>query len=168
MSAERRRLAFAFLLSLLFHTLLLSLTFSGQGLGLPGFGFPWRERRIEAPDLRVLLVPAQDTASTPASALINGPLRPSIEPPVARRPAQTLSVVPAPAEGRTAEAIAPKAKTTARAKPDGTRQADGTVQSDGTVQVEGNVQDNGSVQGSARRRGRCGFGESAFAHRRVR
>ena len=68
MSAERRRLTFALLLSLLIHTLLLSLTFGGQGLGLPGFGLPWRERRIEAPDLRVVLVPAQVTAAEPAGA----------------------------------------------------------------------------------------------------
>ena len=40
MSAERSRLTLAFLLSLLIHTLLLSLTFGGQMLGLPGFSFP--------------------------------------------------------------------------------------------------------------------------------
>jgi hypothetical protein len=39
MSPERRRLTYALLLSLLIHTLLLSLTFGGQGLWLPGFGF---------------------------------------------------------------------------------------------------------------------------------
>ena len=59
MRLEYTRLTLALLLSLLIHTLLLSLTFSGQGLGLPGFGFPWRERRIEAPDLRVVVIPAQ-------------------------------------------------------------------------------------------------------------
>ena len=36
-------------LSLLFHALLLSLTFGGQGLGLPGFGFPWQDRRADGP-----------------------------------------------------------------------------------------------------------------------
>ena len=46
MSAERRRLTLALLLSLLIHTLILSLTFGGDGPGLPGFGLPWRERRI--------------------------------------------------------------------------------------------------------------------------
>ena len=59
MRLEYTRLTLALLLSLLMHALLLSLTFSGQGLGLPGFGFPWRERRIEAPDLRVVVIPAQ-------------------------------------------------------------------------------------------------------------
>ncbi len=68
MSDEHRRLALAFLLSLLFHGLLLSLTFSGQGLGLPGLGFPWQERRIEVPDLRVLLVPSPVTLAQPAAA----------------------------------------------------------------------------------------------------
>jgi len=55
MSPEHSRLTYALLLSLLIHTLLLSLTFGGQGLWLPGFGFPWRDRRIEAPDLRVVV-----------------------------------------------------------------------------------------------------------------
>jgi outer membrane biosynthesis protein TonB len=58
MSREHRPLALALLLSLLIHTLLLSLTFGGWQLGLPGFAFPWRDRRIEVPDLRIALVPA--------------------------------------------------------------------------------------------------------------
>jgi len=57
MHVERRRLTPALLFSLLIHALLLSLTFGGQGLGLPGFGLPWQERRIEAPDLRIVLMP---------------------------------------------------------------------------------------------------------------
>ena len=56
------RLTYALLLSLLIHTLLLSLTFSGQGGWFPGFGFPWQDRKIEAPDLRVVVVPAPVTA----------------------------------------------------------------------------------------------------------
>ena len=66
MSPERRRLTHALLLSLLIHALLLSLIFGGHGFWLPGFGFPWRERRIEVPDLRVVVVPAQVTAAEPA------------------------------------------------------------------------------------------------------
>ena len=42
MSPEHRRLTHALLLSLLIHTWLLSLTFGGQGLWLPGFSFPGR------------------------------------------------------------------------------------------------------------------------------
>ena len=66
MSSERWRMASSLLLSLLIHALLLSLTFGGQGLGLPGFGFPWRDRRIEVPELRVVLVPTPVTTAEPA------------------------------------------------------------------------------------------------------
>ena len=52
---ERRRLGGALLVSVLVHALLLGLTFGG-GLGLPGSDWPWRERRTEAPGLRVLIV----------------------------------------------------------------------------------------------------------------
>ena len=48
----------ALLGSLFFHLVLLSLTFGGQGPGLPGIGLPWQERRIEAPDLHVVIAPA--------------------------------------------------------------------------------------------------------------
>src|SRR5438552_3280592 len=65
-SPEHRRLTHALLLSLLIHALLLRLTFGGQELWLPGFGFAWRDGRIEAPDLRVVVVPAQVTAVEPA------------------------------------------------------------------------------------------------------
>ena len=65
-SPESRRLTHALLLSLLIHTLLLSLTFEGHGPWLPGFSFLWQDRRIEAPDLRVVVVPARVTAVEPA------------------------------------------------------------------------------------------------------
>ena len=124
MSAERRRLTLALLLSLLIHALLLSLTFGGQGLGLPGFGLPWQERRIDAPDLRVVLVPARVAAAEPAGSSVEEPLpRASIEQPVAGGPALTPSVPAAPTLGRTAEAIVPKAEPTARAKPTARGQA---------------------------------------------
>src|SRR5271167_1783238 len=64
MSPEHKRLTHALLLSLLIHTLLLSLAFNGQGLW--PFVFPWQDRRIEAPDLRVVVVPAQVAAAEPA------------------------------------------------------------------------------------------------------
>ena len=41
-SHQGRRLNISLLLSLLFHALLLSLTFGGQEFGLPGFALPWR------------------------------------------------------------------------------------------------------------------------------
>ena len=64
---EHRRLALALLLSLLIHALLLSLSFGGEGLGLPGFAFPWGDRRIEAPRLNVVLVQSQITPAEPAT-----------------------------------------------------------------------------------------------------
>ncbi|MDG0857693.1 hypothetical protein, partial [Roseateles puraquae] len=42
----------ALLVSLALHGLLLSLTFGGERLGLPGLTLPWQARRAEVPDLR--------------------------------------------------------------------------------------------------------------------
>ncbi|NRF65467.1 cell envelope integrity protein TolA [Aquincola sp. S2] len=70
--AERKRLGVALLLSLLIHALLLSLTFGG-GLGLPGLGFPWQERRIEVPELRVVIVPPRIAPAAPAIAPVVQP-----------------------------------------------------------------------------------------------
>src|SRR5437870_4238494 len=110
MSPERRRLTPALLLSLLIHSLLLSLTFGGQGFGLPGFGFPWQDRRIEVPDLRVVLVPEQVTVAEPA--VTPEPLkRAPLEQSVAREPALTPSVSPAPTPRRTTAAIVPEANS---------------------------------------------------------
>jgi hypothetical protein len=104
MSAERRRLTYALLLSLLIHTLLLSLTFGGQGLWLPGFGFPWQDRRIEVPDLRVVVVPAQVTAAEPAVTPVAEPLQQAwVEQPVASGPALMPSVSRAPTRSTTAQ-----------------------------------------------------------------
>src|SRR5262245_46277326 len=60
------RLTYAFALSLLFHALLLSLTFGGAGSWLAGLGFPWHERRFDGVNLQVALVPAQTLAPEPA------------------------------------------------------------------------------------------------------
>ena len=118
MSAEQKRLAFALLLSLLIHALLLSLTFGGEGLGLPSFGFPWRERRIEAPDLRILLVPAPVTATTQDGASIKDPVPPASN---SQRVPGGLVVTPptspAPSPESTAAAVSPKARPTAHGKP---------------------------------------------------
>jgi TonB C terminal len=111
---EHRRLAFALLLSLLIHALLLSLTFGSEGLGLPGFGFPWRDRRIEAPGLSVALVPPQVTPGEPVMPSVAEPLQQApVEQPAASRPAPTPSASPAP-HGL---AIVPAARPTAEAKP---------------------------------------------------
>ena len=136
MSSERWRMASSLLLSLLIHGLLLSLTFGGQGLGLPGLGFPWQDRRIEVPDLRVVLVPAQVTPAEPAVKPVAEPSQQaSIEPPVAGGRAPTPSVSPAPLRRRAALAIVP----------------------DGQAEGRG--------QARTKRRGRCGPCESAYTRR---
>ncbi len=122
MSAERWRLTLALLLSLLIHTLLLSLTFGGLGFGLPGIVFPWRERRIQAPDLRVVLVPARATAAEPtvkSPTLVAEPLQQELIERIVVNgtvPTPTVSSVPTP--GLTAVVIVPEAKATAQAAPE--------------------------------------------------
>lgn len=115
MSADSRRLSLAFLLSLLFHALLLSLTLGGQGIGLPGFGLPWGERRVEAPNLQVQLQPPPVPAAAPAPAPL--PLTP---PPVATPAREVLPQVTlrprSAAAPATASQIASKARNKAKAK----------------------------------------------------
>ena len=65
MPLERKRLALGLLLSLLFHALLLSLTFAGQGFGLAGLRLPWQDRRADAPDIRVKILPELAQAAEP-------------------------------------------------------------------------------------------------------
>ena len=116
MSAERRRLPLALLLSLLIHALLLSLTFGGQSFGLPGFAFPWKERRMEVPDLRVVLVPAQVIAAESAGTLVKAPLQQAlIEQTVSggATPISSASASSPPMPGMTAVEIVPKTKETA-------------------------------------------------------
>ena len=116
MSPERRRLSHALLLSLLIHTLLLNLVFDGQGTGLLGLRFPWKDRRIEAPDLRLVLVPAQVAGAESAVTPIAEPLpQASVKQHVSGGPPLTPSVAPAPTSGRTAAAIVPDANLTAEA-----------------------------------------------------
>src|SRR5215510_9000788 len=111
---EHRRLAFALLLSLLIHALLLSLTFGGEGLGLPHLAFPWRERRIEAPRLNVTLAPPQVTPAEPAIASVAEPLQQApVEQPAASRPVPAPSASPAP-HGLV---IVPPARPTPKPKP---------------------------------------------------
>jgi len=118
MSSERWRMAASLLLSLLIHGSLLSLTFAGQGLGLPGLGFPWQERRIEVPELRVVLVPARITPTEPAVKTVAGPAQQaSIAAPVAGGRARTPTASPAPPLGRSALEIVPAAKPKTEAKP---------------------------------------------------
>ena len=118
MTGAHGRQAFALLLSVLIHMLLLSLTSGGQGLGLPGFGLPWRDRRIEVPDLRIVLVPshkaAPETAITPAGAPL--PMK-STPPPFASRTAPKAPVSAVPPGAKTADAMARAAPPTGEAEP---------------------------------------------------
>ncbi|MEO8526448.1 MAG: hypothetical protein ABI460_17110, partial [Caldimonas sp.] len=110
-------MALALFLSLLAHALLLSLSFNGQELGLPGFAFPWQDRRAEAPELRVVLVPPP-VAAAPAAPPIAAPLpsAPSKPPgPAVRRDMPSAST--SKPLRQTADAIAPKADRTAEAEP---------------------------------------------------
>jgi len=117
MSNRHLRQAFTLLLSLLLHLPFLSLTFGGQGPGLPGFGFPWRDRRIESPPLRVVLVPRRGPAAEPATTSGAVPLRPaSIAAPAARGPAPAPSVPPAPTLGAMAVVIVPAVQPIAEAE----------------------------------------------------
>lgn len=74
---DGRRLTFGLLLSLTIHAMLLTLTFGGQGLGLPGLGLPWQDRRAEAPDVRIVLLPTPPAAAEPMlSTDVEPPLQP--------------------------------------------------------------------------------------------
>jgi outer membrane biosynthesis protein TonB len=115
---EGRRLAPALLLSLLIHALLMNLTFNGQGHWIPGFGLPWQERRIEVPDLRVALSPAQLTAAEPAVTPIAEPTpQERVERSVVRSSASTPFVARAPTPAQTAAAIEPVANPSAGSSP---------------------------------------------------
>ena len=150
MSGERRRLTLALLLSLLIHTLLLSLTFGGQMLGLPGFSFPWRERRVEAPDLRVALVPAHVAVAGPAGTPVKDPLQQaSIEQTVAGGPAVTPPTPSAPIPGRPAEVIVLKDKEEEKAETKVTAQAEPVPEiATGAVPVKAPLRTEGSGDAS--------------------
>jgi hypothetical protein len=110
MSTDRRRLSGALLISLLIHALLSTVVFDGEGTSLLGFRFPWQDRRITAPELNVVLVPAQDAAAVPAVAPAGDPL---LQAPAGRRSAEAPAFTPSgpasPTPTRTA-AIAPEAR----------------------------------------------------------
>ncbi len=117
MSVDRRRLTFAMLLSLLIHAPLLSLTFGGEKLGLPGFEFPWKKRRIEVPDLHVVIMPAR-AAAEPAEPAISESISPaSIEKVAASTSVPTPAAFSASTPSRPADVINPKVTSTIQAEP---------------------------------------------------
>src|SRR5207248_2275646 len=119
-SPERGPLTYSLLLSLLIHALLLSLTFGGEGRWLFGFGFPWQVRRIEVPDLRVVLVPAQVIATEQAVEPVAAPSQQTgVEQPAVSGPPPTPFVSLAPTPARTAAAIVSDVNPSADANPTG-------------------------------------------------
>ena len=126
-----RRLGLALLLSLLAHALLLSLTLGGDQLGLPGFAFPWLERRVAVPDLRVVLLPPPVANVAPSVTADDRPLpqalaeqsaapaKPDVissspPEPTLKKPGMTLVNRSAPADKKPS---APKAKPKAKPAP---------------------------------------------------
>ena len=65
--SQRRKLWLAVVVSLLAHALLLSLAFSGPGMGTPGLGLNLRDRRVQAPEVRVVMVPPRGATTQPAA-----------------------------------------------------------------------------------------------------
>ena len=128
-SHDCRRLGLALLLSLLAHALLLSLTLGGDQLGLPGFAFPWLERRVAVPDLRVVVLPPPVANVAPSVTLDDRPLpqalaeqsapaKPEVissapPEPALEKPGLTVMNRSAPADRKLA---APKAKPKANSK----------------------------------------------------
>ncbi len=89
---EPRRLSAALLLSLLVHALLLSIAVGGQTFGLPGLNFLWKERRLGANELQILLAPAPTEI---ADAALPEPLPPPAPEPVpVKRPDVNLPIAP--------------------------------------------------------------------------
>ena len=124
---QRLRLALALLLSTLFHALLLSLTLFGDEFGLPGLAFPWQVRRIEVPNLQVVLAPAPVIRPEPASPPEPPPLPQPLPEASNEQPAATGELVvifkvpeitpepaPAPPAPATESRSAPTAKATSR------------------------------------------------------
>ena len=89
---ERRPLGWAMLFSLLAHAALLSLSFSGDEFGLTGLDFAWRERRVDAADVRLVLAPVQRAASAPA-ATFGASVNEAAPPPSLAQPLPAASVL---------------------------------------------------------------------------
>lgn len=77
--SDQRRMSTALLVAVLLHVLLLSITLGGQTFGLPGFKLPWKERRLGADDLQVMLAPLPTPASPRSSGLPPRPESPAEE-----------------------------------------------------------------------------------------
>ena len=116
---ERRWLGLALLFSGLIHALLLSLVFGGQAGGLPGLGLPWQERRIEVPDLRIVLLPPPAGAVLPVATPSTEPVQsePADAPPLANGLALPTALPPVPTPGWTPATDLPAFEPRAEPEP---------------------------------------------------
>jgi TonB family protein len=123
-----RRLCLSLLLSLLVHALLLSLTFSGEEFGLPGFAFPWQDRKIDVPNLRVVLAPAPVTDPKSTVTTDSLPLPPVLtEQTVATGPTVVTFKSPGRRPVRPARATVSRNMPKANASPRPKKEATGTA-----------------------------------------
>ena len=127
---DQRRMSTALLVAVLLHVALLSLTFGGQAFGLPGFKLPWKQRRLGADDLQIMLrslpaLPAKEanpvlasedvstigsTVSSTSISPIAAPL-PMPKPAAASAPASAVEpVVTATSQAITSLPVAPVAQ----------------------------------------------------------
>ena len=116
MDRDRIRLAYALLLSLLVHVLLLRLTFDGQGW-VQWFGLYWHVPKFDVAALRVLLVPPDTTVPTEVAPAAKPSEQAIVDQPVARSAALTPSQSRSPTPGTFAAGIGPEANASASAKP---------------------------------------------------
>ena len=121
MSADYRRLTYALLLSLVLHALMLALTFGGEGRWLLNFSFPWKDRRTNEPDLRVVVAPPLVTpAATPTAPIVGPSPQASVEQPGTGAPALAPSASGTPTLAPSSAASRPEPPTPpANAKIDG-------------------------------------------------
>ena len=105
---DRRRLTYGLLFSLTLHVMLLHMVIVGQGFGLPGFSFPWQDRRTEVPDLHLILLPAPVPAAEPLASA-------GVEPPGDAEPGvmKLVDLAPSPSAPQASPDQAGEAKTVA-------------------------------------------------------
>jgi len=105
---DRRRLTYGLLFSLTLHVMLLHMVILGQGFGLPGFSFPWQDRRTEVPDLHLILLPAPVPAAEPLASA-------GVEPPGDAEPGvmKLVDLAPSPSAPQASPDQAGEAKTVA-------------------------------------------------------
>ncbi|WP_374434495.1 energy transducer TonB [Inhella sp.] len=107
--ADQRRLSLALLVSLGVHVLLASLSLGGLGPGLPGFQLPWQERRVEVPELELVLPPHAPVPTTPAPG---APL-----PPAAAEPMPLVLPEPAAPAAEAFEVSVPRTAAVPQVEP---------------------------------------------------